>query len=372
VTTDECQLTRIEMSRPVGRDPDDPFTQVACLARGASSPLPYRDEASYCRPLPKQLLGLAREGRLLSLDRQNCRQICLPSEPHSGSPTVFEDFCTIYPVIPKQPMPPDSVFVECIYPNGQYDTFDTKHEPSPPVTHPRSSSGWLRLPAGRVPPGTPGFQRPACSVAEFALQAAHAEAQSVTAFELLALQLRSHGAPEAWSRRARAFACDEARHARAWLDIAERGTGVSLDSPAGPGAARRPESLAQLAIDNVVSGCIGETHGAWLLLHQAARARESRLQALAERIALDEAEHAAFAFEIHAWLWPRLFDAERSALIRAAAVAIFDMHRPLPASPAVAQSAGLPSKAAMAREQAPLVRALQGWLSRQRLQSGTC
>ena len=117
-----------------------------------------------------------------------------------------------------------------------------------------NSSKWLRLPAGRVPPCAPGFQRPARSVAEF-------------------------------------------------------------------------------AINSVLSGCIGE---------------------------------------IHAWLWPRLFDAERSALIRAAAVAIFDMHRPLPASAAVACSVGLPGKEAMAREQAPLVQALHGWLSGQRLQSDTC
>jgi hypothetical protein len=39
------------------------------------------------------------------------------------------------------------------------------------------------------------------------------------------------------------------------------------------------------------------------------------------------------------------------------------MHRPLPASPAVARRVGLPSRETMAREQAPLVRALQGWLS---------
>ena len=363
LTTDACQLTRIEMSRPVGRDPEDPITQVACLARGASTPLPYRDEASYFRPLPNRLVGLAREGRLMSLDRQTCRQICLPPDPRGGEPTVFEDFCTIFPIIPARPMPPDSVFVECDYSNGRIESFDTKHDKTPPPD-PRyqGSPDWLHLPAGRILPGTPGFQRPARSVAEFGLQAAHAEAQSVIAFELLALQLRAHGAPAAWPRRARAFARDEARHARAWLGIVERGTHVSLDSPAAP-RPRSPESLAQLAIDNVVSGCIGETHGAWLLLRQAVRARESRLQLLAERIARDEAEHAAFAFEIHAWLWPRLSDAERNAVISAAAVAVLDMHRPLPATPAVAEAVGLPNNDVMAREQAPLVQALQGWLS---------
>jgi len=363
LTTDECQLTRVELSRPVGRDPDDPAPQVACLARTARSPLPYREEASYFRPLPHQLTGLAKEGRLMSLDRQSCRQICLPPDTWGGSPTVFEDFCTIYPVIPEQPMPPESVFVECIYPNGQYENFDTRRDPSRPGTRSRGSPDWLRLPAGRVPPGAPGFRTAARSVAEFALQAAHAEAQSVSAFEVLALELRAQGAPPAWSRRARAFARDEVRHARAWLEVAERGRGASLEVPPVPGPVRRTESLAQLAIDNVVSGCIGETHGAWLLLRQAACARDGRLRALAQRIALDEAEHAAFAFEIHAWLWPQLQAAERSALMSAALVAMVDMHRPLPASPAVARRAGLPSTESMAREQAPLVRALQGWLS---------
>jgi hypothetical protein len=99
-------------------------------------------------------------------------------------------------------------------------------------------------------------------------------------------------------RDARTAMADEARHWRRTRDLArKRGA-----DPARP-VVRSPEfaSLADLALDNLVEGCIRETFGALVAAHQAATARDPDVRALMTEIAHDELAHANLSWRIDAW-----------------------------------------------------------------------
>jgi hypothetical protein len=140
------------------------------------------------------------------------------------------------------------------------------------------------------------------------------EAASVTAFRRLARELEAHGAPASLPRDARQAACDERRHARAMRALARR-YGASPRSPRGSPAG--PRSLAALARENAVEGCVRETWGALLAAWQAQRAEDPQARATFTAIADDERRHAALAWEIAAWAEPRLTADEADAARRA-------------------------------------------------------
>ncbi|HWA71748.1 MAG TPA: hypothetical protein VG937_05430 [Polyangiaceae bacterium] len=147
--------------------------------------------------------------------------------------------------------------------------------------------------------------------------AAWLEAASVDAFRVLRRELRAHGAPRRLLREASRSMRDERRHARATRALARRfGVPVARverdDAP--------PRSLEAIALDNAVEGCVRETWGALIALHQAARATDASVRAVLGRIARDEVRHAALSMRIDRWLYPRL-TAEQRARIRAARVA---------------------------------------------------
>ena len=110
----------------------------------------------------------------------------------------------------------------------------------------------------------------------------------------------------------------------------------------------------ELARENLLEGCIGESYGTWLALHQARHGGSSELRRVASEIAIDEAGHAAHAFEVHAWLWPQLDGEEQRALGEAAARAIDELSRPLPLDAALAARVGAPAPTALPLTLAPL------------------
>jgi hypothetical protein len=71
-----------------------------------------------------------------------------------------------------------------------------------------------------------------------------------------------------------------------------------------------PRSLAALAADNVVEGCVREAYGALVAAHQASFARDAQVRAVFETIARDEARHALLSFRIHDWASTKIADAE--------------------------------------------------------------
>lgn len=151
----------------------------------------------------------------------------------------------------------------------------------------------------------------------FERAAAH-EAAAVRAFHQLAFDLEELGAPASIVAEARLAARDEANHARWTLAVAR-----SFDPCARLGpvderrAARRKLTPFALALDNAAAGCVGELFGTWLQIFQARAAATSLLRSTAERIAQDEARHAALAFRLFDWLDRRLGARERE-LVRMA------------------------------------------------------
>jgi hypothetical protein len=173
---------------------------------------------------------------------------------------------------------------------------------------------------GRRPAGAAGGQPSSADtpIARYLTEAAALEAASVPAFARLVRDLAAHGAPAHLVRAARVATAEEARHWRRTRDVARRRGG----DPVRPAVARASfASLEEIAVDNVVEGCVRETFGALVAAHQAATAADPEIRELMTEIAEDELGHAALSWQIDAWVCERLgpaFSERRSQAARAA------------------------------------------------------
>jgi len=121
-------------------------------------------------------------------------------------------------------------------------------------------------------------------------------------------------------------------------------------------ASPRRRSLAALARENAVEGCVRETFGAMVATWQATHAADPDVRKCMVAIAADETRHAALAWAIAGWAHPRLNAHERARVVRARRVAARTLKREAAAEPpcSVSRTAGLPS----ARETRAIVDAL--------------
>ena len=109
------------------------------------------------------------------------------------------------------------------------------------------------------------------------------------------------------------------------------GYDITPDEP--PVAPPRP--IGAVAIENAVEGCVRETYAALLARWQAEHAIDPEVARVYQAIAEDEIRHAQLAWDVAAWIEPRL-DAETHAalqLAREAAVSTLlrEMMREVPA-----------------------------------------
>jgi len=179
-------------------------------------------------------------------------------------------------------------------------------------------------------------------VGEFFAEVARLEASAVHAFRIMADELAALGAPLRLERAARRAARDEVRHAKLTSRWARR-HGAEPRRPQVAPRLLRP--LFELALENVVEGCVRETYGAACGRFQAARTTDSSLRGDLERVARDEARHAELSWRIHGWALQRLSQQERQRLQQAARTAIAELRRELELDPgsAVQQVAGMPA-----------------------------
>lgn len=151
---------------------------------------------------------------------------------------------------------------------------------------------------GRAPSGLAAARVGDGGVGGWLARAAWLERASVPAFEDLARELVVHGAPASLVRAAVAAADDERRHADAVAALATRRGSVV------PPVRREPvgvRTLAEVAHDNAVEGCVREAYAALVAARQAARADDADVRAVYATIAPDEARHALLSAAIHAW-----------------------------------------------------------------------
>lgn len=174
--------------------------------------------------------------------------------------------------------------------------------------------------AGRRPNG---FDAPAAST--YLARQAVLETASIVAFEELADELRSFGAPRALVDACLEAAREETEHARITTDLAVRFGAEVPPANASPSPRR---TLDRCAIDNAVEGLVRETLAAAIALYQAKNAAESLRDDLA-LIARDEISHADLSRRIHAWAVEALDAEGRVAVASAMRDAIDDLAREL-------------------------------------------
>ncbi|WP_394849132.1 ferritin-like domain-containing protein [Pendulispora brunnea] len=203
--------------------------------------------------------------------------------------------------------------------------------------------------SGRRPEGfvLTGPSDDASPLGRFFAEAAELEAASVPAFLRLAEELAHHGAPAALVQRAREAARDEIRHTAMMTSLARR-FGAE---PSVPEVPHRPvRGLFEIALENAIEGCVHETYAALQATHQARHASDPHIRKIMRRIAKDETQHSALAWNVAAWVEPLLSDEECAHIDRVRCeVAAFLLKGVAEPHPDVVRIAGAPSQAEASR-----------------------
>lgn len=180
------------------------------------------------------------------------------------------------------------------------------------------------------------------ALGRFFARCAWLEAASVHAFRRLIEELGLHDAPSVLVRAARAAMGDEIRHASTMTGLARRFGATVPPVRANPPPHR---SLEEMAIENAVEACVGETYGALVAEWQGRHAKDGSVRDALATIAREEREHAALGWSIAAWLDERLSDDARGRVARAAREAVARLARDVEHEPApsLVAYAGVPS-----------------------------
>jgi hypothetical protein len=175
--------------------------------------------------------------------------------------------------------------------------------------------------AGRRPAGLVGAGRvvAASAAGAWLARAARLEAASVHAFVALARELVHHGAPLRLTQQAILAARDEVVHTALTTALARR-FGARPEAPEV--AELPPRSLEAIALENAVEGCVRETWGALVAIHQAHAAQDPEVRAAMARIAEDELRHAALGWAVDRWILPRLAEDARARIESARRAAV--------------------------------------------------
>ncbi len=137
------------------------------------------------------------------------------------------------------------------------------------------------------------------------------EAEAITAFDELALELAALGAPAAFIERARAAREDEVRHAELCASMA------SVAVPPAPRLTLTPFDPMRFVELNAAEGCIRETFAVIDTLARASRASDARTREVLRTIAMDELQHAQLSWDIDAWARRHLGPPARSTSLAA-------------------------------------------------------
>lgn len=199
-----------------------------------------------------------------------------------------------------------------------------------------------RRPDGLAPPAR---DRRASPLGRALAEAAHLERAAIVAFARLGADLRALGAPRRLVALARRCARDELEHTATMTSLA-REHGATTPRPRVP---RREgdRPLDEVALENAVEGCVGETYAALVAAWQASHAADPAIARAMRTIARDELRHAAFAWAIARWADARLDEGARRRVRSARAKAVEALRRSASAAvdPVVVQRAGLPPAA---------------------------
>jgi hypothetical protein len=198
--------------------------------------------------------------------------------------------------------------------------------------------------AGRKPAGlrSRSIDLGESALGDFLAHCAHLEAASVVSFEQLERELAAYGAPPELIAAARAARADEVRHAELVGRLARARGGEPVKPEVEPHGIR---ALDEIALENVVEGCVRETFAALVAGYQAEHAHDRELREAMVGIAEDELRHAILAHRVQRWIAGKL-DAQALARIEAAkARAVRELVREAaqPVADELQRAGGLPS-----------------------------
>jgi len=188
----------------------------------------------------------------------------------------------------------------------------------------RPGHGWsAALP--EAPPAPPLPEHVRERIADAWLRDALSEHASIASFARARKELEAIAAPDELLRLCGDAAEDEVEHARLCFALAERFGGRRLEPTALPVVMPRGGGALAVARDTFVEGCVGETIAAACARRAAGMATDPVVQAVLERIAHDETEHAALAWRTIAWITKR-----EGSRVLAAIVELAREHYPRP------------------------------------------
>jgi hypothetical protein len=224
-----------------------------------------------------------------------------------------------------------------IHPDGSSEVLETSV--IKPATMTACGAG--RRPVGFAVPEPGGAAR---SIVDYLTELAMLEAASIAEFATLRDELRAHGAPAALVDGADRARRDEIDHARVTQRLARSFGGRPGRVAIEPHTQR---SIEELALHNAVEGCVRETFGALSATWQARHASHSEIARALTRIADDETRHAAFSWELAAWLESRLDAPARARVAAARAEGFAELSRAQDIAPhdEVTMLAGVPDVA---------------------------
>ncbi len=200
---------------------------------------------------------------------------------------------------------------------------------------------------GRRPVAMLDLPPPPLTFAALLAQTAQLEAAAAIAFAELAASLGVLGAPVALIARAEKAQHDEIRHASIMFGhAAAHGASVTLPNY----ESKQYADEFALALHNAREGCVHETYGALVALHQAQFAQPPALRADLQQIAADEVAHAQWSHDLDAWLATRLTAEQRATVAAAKNAACIALLTSVAGPPSAAQQQfGLPTQHVAAR-----------------------
>jgi len=142
--------------------------------------------------------------------------------------------------------------------------------------------------------------------AEYWAKVAMMEHASVASFSRFSLELMSVGAPTELLALAHQAALDEVRHTQISLSIANQFNSTSFTPGSFPISSKVVDfefgNMEKIATAAALEGCIEETLAAAIVFHQAEYMGDSNQKVSLRSVALDEANHAAFAWRAVQWM----------------------------------------------------------------------
>lgn len=187
-----------------------------------------------------------------------------------------------------------------------------------------------RAPAGLLPPvARDAEQPPRSALGAYWASMAFLEQASILAFEQLAAELQSHGAPTELVHRALAAAEDERVHAGLCGTLAARHGAVPEAVRVAPVP---PRSLLEIALHNRRHGCVAESFAALQAHFQALHTLDTAARVTLEQIGRDETRHGQLAWDIDVWARTALAPELHPLLDRERDLALTDLVTQAPAS----------------------------------------